>query len=321
MAMPYKSDTADSRVAEIATRQHGAVTAKQLTDAGLGRMAISERTRKGQLHRLHQGVYAVGHRAPNLNTLSMSAVLACGEGAVLSHVSAAVLWKLLEPIDGPVHVSIPATSGHKRRSGIHLHRCPSLSPPKAPAEPSPSPSYPRQAGGRGRRLMTTYRESIPVTTVARTIEDLHATSLPPHLIRRARRQAELKGHRLEGAESDHTRSDLESAFLALFASHGLPRPEVNIELGRWEVDFLWRSQRLVVETDFWSYHRGSVAFEDDHARELDLHAAGYTVRRFTDRQLEEEPRRVAAVVRAALGAEEEIQKSGTGLVHPRRGLV
>jgi very-short-patch-repair endonuclease len=166
--------------------------------------------------------------------------------------------------------------------------------------PTPPPPPPRHPGGRGFRLTTTHRESIPVTNVARTIDDLTNTSLAPHLIRRATRQAELKGHRLEGVESDHTRSDLETAFLALFASHRIPAPEVNVKLGRWTVDFLWRSQRLVVETDFWSYHRGSVAFEDDHARELDLHAAGYAVRRFTDRQLEAEPERVAAIVATAL---------------------
>lgn len=80
----------------------------------------------------------------------------------------------------------------------------------------------------------------------------------------------------------------------------LPPPEVNVKLGRWEVDFLWRSHRLVVETDSWTYHRGSVAFEDDHARELDLCAAGYTVLRFTDRQLEGEAERVMAIVAGAL---------------------
>ncbi|HEU4461936.1 MAG TPA: DUF559 domain-containing protein, partial [Solirubrobacterales bacterium] len=164
----------------------------------------------------------------------------------------------------------------------------------------PSPSSNWQEGGRGRRLLTTYREGIPVTTVPRTIEDLFVTSLPPRLIRRAKRQAELMGHRLKGVESDRTRSDLETLFLELCARHGVPRPEVNVRLGRWEVDFLWRSRRLVVETDYWIYHRGSVAFEDDHARDLDLRAAGYTVFRFTDRQLEDEAERVASVVRAAL---------------------
>ena len=297
--MPYKSDTPDVEVARIAYRQHGVVAAKQLTNAGLGRMAITERTRSGRLHRIHQGVYAVGHRGLSLHGRFMAAVFACGPEGVLSHTSAAVLWKLLEPIDGPVHVSIPTTSGRKPRPGIHLHRCPSL---QALEEPSPSPSYPQQAGGRGRRLLTTRRNSIPVTTVARTIEDLQSTSLSPHLIRRARRQAELKGLRLDGIETDRTRSDLESAFLVLFANHGIAAPEVNPKLGRYEVDFLWREERLVVEADSWTYHRGSVAFEDDHARDLDLRAAGYTVLRFTDKQLDTEPERVAADVRKELGA-------------------
>ena len=78
------------------------------------------------------------------------------------------------------------------------------------------------------------------------------------------------GHRLRGVESDRTRSDLETLFLEVCAHYGFPPPEVNVKLGRWEVDFLWRSQRVVVETDYWTYHRGSVAFEDDHARDLDL---------------------------------------------------
>jgi very-short-patch-repair endonuclease len=274
--MPNKSDTA---LARIAASQHGVITAKQLAAVGLGRSAISERTRKGRLHRVHQGVYAVGHTAPNLHGRWMAAVLACGEGAVLSHGSAAVLWKLLKPLDGPVHVSVPTTSGRKIRRGIHLHRTPAL-------------------------RLTTYRDGIPVTTVARTIEDLHYISFPPRLLRRAIRQAEFMGLRLNGIETDRSRSDLEVLFLQLCRRHRLPPPEVNVKLGRWEVDFLWRSQGVVVETDSWTYHRGSVAFEDDHARDLDLRAAGYTVLRFTHRQLEGEPERVAAVVCAALVSEE-----------------
>jgi very-short-patch-repair endonuclease len=225
----------------------------------------------------------------------MAAVLACGEAAVLSHHSAAALWELLKPLEGPIHVSTPATSGRKPQLGIQLHRCPTLQ------EPSPSPSY-LPAGGRGRRL-TTRRHRIPVTTLQRTIEDLRASPLlPPHLVRRAIRQAEHKGLRLEGRESDRTRSDLEALFLAVIRAHldcPLP-PEVNVKLGRWEVDFLWREQRVVVEVDSFTYHRGSVAFHADHARDLDLRTAGYTVLRFDDAQLEGEPERVAADVAAAL---------------------
>lgn len=299
--MGQKVDTSDSAVAKIALRQHGVVTRRQLDSAALGARAIRNRVARGQLHRIHRGVYAVGHRSLSWHGRWMAAVLACGEGAVLSHVSAAVLWELLRPLDGPVHVSVPSTSGRARRRGIHLHRCPSLS---TPAEPSPSPSYLNREGGQGRRLLTTHRNNIPVTCVPRTIEDLRASSLlPPHLIRRATRQAELKGHRLDGVESDRTRSDLETLFLTLIHAHRdhIPAPEVNVKLGRWTVDFFWRSHSLVVETDFWTYHRGSVAFENDHARDLDLRQLGYTVLRFTDRQLETEPDRVVEDLRRGLG--------------------
>jgi very-short-patch-repair endonuclease len=94
---------------------------------------------------------------------------------------------------------------------------------------------------------------------------------------------------------------LERDFLRTCRRYGLPRPDVNVMVGRWRVDFLWAAQRLAVETDFWGYHRGSVAFEDDHARDLDLRARGYRTRRFTDRQIDQQPDRVAADVGAALG--------------------
>jgi very-short-patch-repair endonuclease len=227
----------------------------------------------------------------------MAAVLACGEGAVLSHHSAAALWELLKPIEGPIHVSVPTTNGRAPQRGIHLHRCPSLfSPP--PREPSSSPSY-LPAGGLGGRL-TTHRHRIPVTTIQRTIDDLEGT-IAPYLLRRAKRQAELKGIHLNGVERRRARSDLEEDFFALVRHH-LPLPETNVKIGRHEVDFLWRQQRVVVETDSFLYHRGSVSFENDHARDLDLRLLGYTVLHFTDKQIEDEPGRVVEVLAAALAS-------------------
>jgi very-short-patch-repair endonuclease len=303
--MPNKGDMPDFEIARIAAVQHGIVTARQLAGAGLGRSAISERTRGGRLHRVHQGVYAVGHRAFSLHRRWMAAVLAGGEGAVLSHGSAAALWGLLRPIDGPVHVSVPTTAGLRCRRGIHLHRCTSL------AEPSSSASHLQSGGGRGRRLLTTRRDRIPVTTVPRTIHDLRGC-LPSYLVRRAIRQAELAGHRLEGIEGDRTRSDLERDFLALCRRFGLPKPEVNAKVGRWEVDFLWRSRGLAVEADTFTYHRGSVAFEDDHACDFDLRARGYAIRRYTDSQIDNEPERVAADVAAALRARSAVSGNPRG---------
>jgi len=157
-------------------------------------------------------------------------------------------------------------------------------------------------GGRGQGI-TTHRHRIPVTTIQRTIDDLDGT-VAPYLLRRAKRQAELKRVRLKGAEGTRARSDLEEDFYALLVhSHQrIPSPETNVKIGRWEVDFLWREQNVVVETDSFTYHQGSVAFEDDHARELDLRQQGFTVLRFTDLQIEGEPDRVVADVVRALSA-------------------
>ncbi|HEX5592233.1 MAG TPA: DUF559 domain-containing protein, partial [Solirubrobacterales bacterium] len=96
------------------------------------------------------------------------------------------------------------------------------------------------------------------------------------------------------------RSDLEEDFFDLTRRHHLPLPETNVKLDRWEVDFLWRSHRLVVEIDSFLYHHGSIAFHADHDRDLDLRQLGFIVLRYSERQLEDEPERIAADVAAAL---------------------
>lgn len=275
--MGAKRNTPDARAAQIAASQHGVLTRRQLEEAGLGSKAITIRVRKRQLLRVHQGIYVLGAFPMSHRQHWMAAVLACGDGAVLSHGSAAALWGLLRPFDGPIHVSIPTQQKRRSRRGIHLHRCPSLA----------------------KRGLLTHRHRIPVTTIQRTIDDLDGT-VPPYLLRRAKRQAELKGIHLEGVKRKRQRSDLEEDFLALCAHHHFPPPETNVKLGRHEVDFLWREHKLVVEIDSFLYHGGSVAFQEDHARDLDLRSRGYTVLRFTERQLETEPDRVAADVAAAL---------------------
>lgn len=252
------------------------VSAAQLAALGVSRATVAAWTKRGRLHRLHRGVYAVGHAAPSELRRFMAAVRACGEGAALSHGSAAVLWGFLKPLRGPVHVTSPSTSGRVARRGIVLHRSPSLR-------------------ARG---MTILRERILLTTPRRTIEDLPA-AVPAHLVRRAKRQAEFLGYEL-GLPTDRSRSDLESDFLAFCQRHRLPRPEVNVKVGPLTVDFLWPEHEVIVETDFFDYHQGSVAFEDDHQRELALRLRGFTVRRYTGDQLRESPAGVANDLRATL---------------------
>jgi very-short-patch-repair endonuclease len=282
-----QSAPVDSRIAQIARLQHGTVTTAQLVETGLTKSAISKRSQRGRLHRIHRGVYAVGHGGLDKEANWMAAVLACGPGAVLSHGAAAVHWGLLRPLDGQVDITVPTHNGRKRRTGVRIHRCAALGAPWStnglPKRPAP---------------LVTVRDYIPVTTVPRTIADLPST-LAPYLVRRAIRQAEF----LElpvGIETDRTRSDLERYFLRLCRRHRLPRPEVNVLIDGMTVDFLWRDARLVVETDSYGTHGGTVAFQDDRVRDLRLRRLGFAVHRFSELQLEQEPAAVAADVAAGL---------------------
>jgi Transcriptional regulator, AbiEi antitoxin/Protein of unknown function (DUF559) len=286
--MREENATPDARIAAIAGRQHGVVSFEQLRGAGADKSAVSRRVAAGRLHRVHRGVYAVGHPIVSLRGRWMAAVLACGEGAMLSHRSAAALWELLRPIGGPVEVSVRSGAGRLRRDGIRLHRRASLAAHRDRDD--------------GRSALLTRRHGIPVTTPARTIADLRHC-VPSRLVRRATRQAEIAGYALgPGVETDRTRSDLERDFLGLCRRAGLPAPLVNVRVGRWTVDFLWPAHRLAVETDSHRFHRGAVAFEDDRARDLDLRRRGFEVRRFSERQVRDEAANVAADLRAALGA-------------------
>lgn len=270
--------TADGRIARVAGRQHGVVTTAQLAEAGIDKFGVHKRVRAGRLHRLHRGVYAVGHRSLSWRGRWLAAVLAVGDGAALSHASAAALWELLRPIQGPIHVTVAAAVRRGHRPGVFVHRSRTLT---------------------ARDL--TRRHGIMVTTPARTIEDVRPV-VEPYLFRRALRQAELAGHRVPHLGLvKRSRSDLELLLLALCDDHDLPRPKVNVRVAGRRVDFFWPDRRLAVETDSWEYHRGSVAFEDDHDRDLELRARGITTRRYTGDQLAAAPGAVAADLLEALG--------------------
>lgn len=263
----------DRVIAAIAERQHGIVPLRQLHHAGITRRMVEIRVRAGRLHRIHHGVYAVGHRALSNEGRWMAAVLAAGDGAVLSHRSAAELWGLLRAKGGPRHVTIPTVSGRRRRPGLDIHRSRTL--------------LPRDI---------TMRASIPVTTPARTVADLRRVAAPAE-VRRAIRQAEYVGLPLEDRASDRTRSDLERVFLRMLRRHRLPKPEVNVPIGPYTVDFLWRDARLVVEVDGWQAHRGRQAFLDDRARDAYLRLKGFAVQRFSDEQVEGNAPTLVALLR------------------------
>jgi very-short-patch-repair endonuclease len=275
--MSEKPAPPDQLIAQIAAQQHGVVSRAQLLSAEIDDDAIFHRVRIGRMHRVHQGVYAIGHKALSDAGVWMAAVLACGAGAVLSHRSAAHLWRLLPTTPGVVDVTAPGGGGRAKRPGVRRHRTRSL----ANAE-------------------LTRQHGIPVTTPARTITDLRRV-VPPERLRRAIREAEMLGFDLgTSGEPELTRSELEHLFLRLCRRHRLPVPERNAAVGGFTVDFLWQEYSLIVETDGYRYHRGRQAFEDDRARDVELRLLGCEVVRFTYRQVLDEPKRVATILRALL---------------------
>lgn len=260
-------------IARLAEQQHRVVSRRQLLGAGLGAGVIRQRLGCGRLFQLHPGVYSVGTADPGRLGLLLSAVAACGNRAVLSHGSAATLWRLLEAKPGPIDVTVPGKRT-QLRNGIHRHSTRSL----PPAE-------------------TTTRLRIPCTTVERILIDLAAIRSPDldraveqafvnHLIGRTRMQEALDralgrtGTRhlkrlLAGLlpQLPFTRSELERRFLKLIASASLPMPIVNRHREEHRVDFHWPASKLIVETDGRGVHDNPYAFEEDRRRDLDLELA------------------------------------------------
>jgi very-short-patch-repair endonuclease len=292
-------------IAELALRQHGLVSLDQLQSMGLSETAVHKRVSMGRLHRVHQGVYAVGHRLLTKEKRFMAAVLSCGPDAVLSHRSAAVLWGLREDRRASIDVIAPNRRGRTPR-GIDAHRDGSLT-----------------------LVDRTSLHGIPCTSLARTLLDFAAVA-PVWELRKAVSEAEVLRLLDHGAvrrlikrsrgrrgvarlrmlmddihpETKRTRSEMERGFLRVCIRAGLPQPEVNVSLdvgdGRLKPDFLWRDAGLIVEADSRRYHDTDSAFQLDRRREQRLQLAGWRVSRCTWEQIEREPRSLAETIRALL---------------------
>jgi predicted transcriptional regulator of viral defense system len=292
-------------IGRLAERQHGVVSLAQLQFFGLSASGVRQRVAAGRLTRIHRGVYAVGHGRLTSDGRRMAAALACGPDAVVSHRSAAGLHGIRPDNRAKTDISLPSPSA-RPRPGIDVHRSTTLQPADV-----------------------TNVDGIPCTTVARTLLDL-ADVVDRRGVERAVDQAEVlrifdlraveevlsraAGRRGAGvlrrvlAEYDGpalTDRELEERFFAICRAAGVPKPEVN----QWvvpderavKVDFLWRSERLVVETDGWGSHGTRQAFESDRGRDRRLQLAGWVVVRFTWRDVEREPGEVGSVLARMLG--------------------
>jgi very-short-patch-repair endonuclease len=250
------------------------VTTAQLAAAGIGRNAVAHRVAHGRLTRMLRGVYRVGPvEAPFAR--EMAAVLATG--GALSHHSAAMVWGLRPPYDGPVHVAL--TRAARSRQGVTVHRTASLK--------------------------AAVHQGLPLTPAARTLSDI-APLLSRGDLERAVEDAQIRGlitpRELRGraaaaiAEPQLTRSEAERRLQRLIRAAHLPKPHTNVRVAGWEVDVFWPREGLIVEVDGYAYHGNRAAFERDRRKDAALAAAGYTVIRITWRQLKDEPFAVVALL-------------------------
>ncbi len=283
----------------LVERQHGVVARGQLLELGFRPKAIDRRLANGRLHAVRRGVYAVGRSQLTQHGHWMAAVLSCGPGALLSHMSAAAASGIREQGEGPIEITVPA-GAHPRQPGIVAHRRGVLRPEHV-----------------------IRRDGIPMTSPIRTLVDI-ADRLGRDEIEAAVNEADRLGltdpqslrSALDGLVGQPgagrlrevldrrtftlTDSKLERRFLPLVRAAGLPAPLTQRRLNGFKVDFYWPDLGLVVETDGLRYHRTPAQQSKDRRRDQAHTAAGLTPLRFTHAQVRFEPAAVQATL-AAVG--------------------
>jgi very-short-patch-repair endonuclease len=282
----------------IAAGQAGVVSRAQVLAAGVRRSAIDRALSAGRLHRVHAGVYAAV--APELLTedgLLIAALLAAGDGALLSHGTAAWRWRIIPAPPSVIQLAVPRA--RVGPSGVVLFE--------------------------SRRLLdgdVTLNGRFRSTTPARTLLDL-ATRYDPRALLRALAEAEFhhdlrpediertlrRGHpgsaNLRAALAEHApghgqmKSQLERSFRRLLIRRGIELPLRNEPVGPWTVDCLWPDRRVAVELDGRQHERPRQADSDDD-RDLWLRRHGYVTRRYGKRQIDERPDDVIADLLEAL---------------------
>lgn len=288
--------TAERHIARIASRQHGVVTRRQLLDAGVAKGGIERRLDKGLLIARYPGVYRVGHAAESMEAEYLAAVLACGDGAVLSGRAAGHLLRLLKGAPLPPEVTART---ERRVEGIATRRCRGLGP----------------------RDVSVFR-AIPVTTVPRTLVDL-AADLPDDDLARACHEAGVlyrttprqvdavlrrrpnspgagKLRRIMRGEVPVTLSHVERVFIERLRAERLPLPVTNRPAGAKRVDCRWPEPQLTVELDSYQFHNSRYSWEQDHQRRREARARGDRFRRYSYSDVLEDPRDMLAELRELL---------------------
>ncbi|HEY1285405.1 MAG TPA: DUF559 domain-containing protein [Solirubrobacterales bacterium] len=272
-------------IARIAGEQNGVVSRRQLREAGASKDVIEGAVASGRLFPLFRSVYSVGHPAVGERGRMLAAVLACGEGSVVSHGTAASLLELREFRPLEIDVIAPVEAGRKI-AGVRRR----FVPPPGPGQvvtvgavpcTSVSRTIVDMAGTLRRRALTDMVEQAAV------LRALNASEIDSILGEHPRRGAKRLLSVLEPwrrySPGTRIRSRMEAKLLPLLTLHGLPIPRTNVKLrvrGEvFEVDFLWRRQKVVLETDGGRFHDNPLAEARDGHRNRVLAGAGYRMPR------------------------------------------
>jgi very-short-patch-repair endonuclease len=283
--MRPKVRTVERELARIASAGHGVVTRALLLDAGVTPDEIKWRVRRGDLIRVHRGVYRVGHRAPSVEATYLAAVLAAGQSALLfGRAAAHLLWLVKGAAPAP-EVIAPT---ERRIEGIRTRRERGLDARDA-------------AVARG----------VPVTTVPRTLVDISSVlsldalaracheagvrygttpkAVEAVLARRPNNPGTKKLRQVIHGDVKVTLSKLEAHFLELLRNENLPLPITNKPAGGRRVDCRWPEHRLTVELDGYQFHNSRHSWEQDRRREREARARGDDFRRYTYADVFERP--------------------------------
>ena len=297
---------------ELATRQHGVVSTRQLDRLGYSPSSAAKAAKAGRLHRIHRGVYAVGHQPLTWHGRCLGAVLAA-RPAVASHLSAGWLWDLLRYRPETIHVAAP-TARRARRRGFAVHFADLPASDRAVVEGIPTTGLPRTLLDLAAVLSAARFESVlerseklGLFDLAR-IDDLlgRTAGHPGH----GRFRAALSVYRDDPAV---TRSSLEKRFLELVRVAGLPLPAMNVNVAGFELDAYWERERFAVEVDVYETHGSRAAFERDRLRQEDLKLVGVEMTRVTGPRLDREPKRVMERLGALLAQRRRQLGGDTGV--------
>jgi very-short-patch-repair endonuclease len=279
----------------LAEDQHGVVSRNQLRGVGLSEARIDHAVATGRLHPVFRGAFGVGHHPIGPHGRLLAAVLACGEGTVVSHGSAAWLLGLWERRPQLIDVIAPVEAGRKL-AGVRRRHPPPPSTRERWSEhgipcTSPSRTIADIAGFVGEANL---RRTIEQAAVHRMLDVAEIDMVLAGPRRRGSRRLRLV---LEDwrrySPRTRLRSPMEAKLLPLLSQRDIPAPQCNalLKVGRqsFEIDFLWRAQRLAVETDGDKYHDNPEAQARDRRRDRLLAAVGYRIWRLSWDDLERRP--------------------------------